>query len=82
MSANLDFVTALGKRIEQTGVIPDVTVVPSVVDAQTGFTRAINEAENLLISSEKLKSWKKTFDYAAFVFVRLSAQENRLALNE
>ncbi|MEJ7861054.1 MAG: S41 family peptidase [Pyrinomonadaceae bacterium] len=51
--SQFDFVTALGKRIEQVGVLPDVTVVPTVADAQAGFTKAINEAENLLISNQK-----------------------------
>jgi carboxyl-terminal processing protease len=50
--SQLDFVTARGKRIEQVGVIPDVLIVPTVADTQAGFTRAINEAENLLISSQ------------------------------
>lgn len=49
--SQFDFVTAQGKRIEQIGVTPDLTVVPIAVDAQSGFTKAINEAENLLISS-------------------------------
>lgn len=51
--SQFDFVSALGKRIEQIGVIPDVTIVPTVADAQAGFTKAINDAENLLISSRK-----------------------------
>nr|MBA3601672.1 hypothetical protein [Acidobacteriota bacterium] len=51
--SQFDFVTALGKRIEQIGVLPDVTVVPTVADAQAGFTKAINDAENLLISTQK-----------------------------
>jgi carboxyl-terminal processing protease len=50
--SQFDFATARGKRIEQIGVIPDVTVVPTVADAQAGFTKAINEAETLLISSQ------------------------------
>lgn len=57
--SQFDFVTALGKRIEQVGVIPDVTVVPTVADTQAGFIKAISEAENLLFSSEKpLKNLK------------------------
>ncbi len=50
--SQFDFVTALGKRIEQIGVLPDVMVVPTIADAQAGFTKAINDAENLLISSQ------------------------------
>ncbi|HLM61443.1 MAG TPA: S41 family peptidase [Pyrinomonadaceae bacterium] len=50
--SQFDFVTAGGKRIEQIGVMPDLTVVPTAVDAQSGFTKAVNEAENLLISSQ------------------------------
>jgi carboxyl-terminal processing protease len=50
--SQFDFVTAGGKRIEQIGVTPDLTVVPTAVDAQSGFTKAVLEAENLLISSK------------------------------
>ncbi len=50
--SQFDFITAGGKRIEQIGVMPDLTVAPTVVDVQSGFTKAVNEAENLLISSE------------------------------
>ena len=49
--SQFDFVTAGGKRIEQIGVMPDLTVVPTVIDVQSGFTKAIIEGENLLISS-------------------------------
>jgi carboxyl-terminal processing protease len=50
--SQFDFVTAGGKRIEQIGVMPDLTVVPTVIDVQSGFTKAIIEGENLLISSQ------------------------------
>ncbi len=50
--SQFDFITAGGKRIEQIGVMPDLTVVPTAVDAQSGFTKAVIEAENLLISSK------------------------------
>jgi len=50
--SQFDFVTAGGKRIEQIGVMPDLTIVPTVLDAQSGFTKAVIEGENLLISSK------------------------------
>ena len=50
--SQFDFVTARGRRIEQIGVIPNVTIVPTVADVQGGFSKAINEAENLLISHQ------------------------------
>jgi carboxyl-terminal processing protease len=50
--SQFDFVTALGKRIEQIGVAPDVLIAPTVTDVQSGFTKAITEAEHLLISSQ------------------------------
>ncbi|HEX8639411.1 MAG TPA: S41 family peptidase, partial [Pyrinomonadaceae bacterium] len=50
--SQFDFVTAGGKRIEQIGVMPDLTVVPIIIDIQSGFTKAIIEGENLLISSQ------------------------------
>jgi carboxyl-terminal processing protease len=49
--SQFDFVTAGGKRIEQIGVMPDLTVVPTALDVQSGFTKAVIEGENLLITS-------------------------------
>jgi carboxyl-terminal processing protease len=50
--SQFDFVTAGGKRIEQIGVMPDLAIIPTAIDAQSGFTKAIIEGENLLISSK------------------------------
>jgi carboxyl-terminal processing protease len=46
--SQFDFVTARGKRIEKIGVAPDVLIVPTIGDVQSGFTKAIKEAEYLL----------------------------------
>ena len=48
--SQLDFLTAKGKRIEGIGVTPDITIKLTISDARTGFSRAINEAEKLLIA--------------------------------
>jgi carboxyl-terminal processing protease len=44
----IDFISAQGKRIEGVGVAPDPALAPTVNDLRSGFTAAIEKAEELL----------------------------------
>jgi carboxyl-terminal processing protease len=46
--SEIDFISAQGKRIEGVGVTPNLTIAPTINDLRSGFTTAIEKAEELL----------------------------------
>jgi hypothetical protein len=46
--SQVDFITAQGKRIEGVGDTPDLTIALTINDMHSGFTMAVEKAEELL----------------------------------